>query len=88
MYSLGLGAEKRLPIGSSISDLSCWPLMGNSLQSKAALSFWKPEFYKAISFLKYSKRGGNREDAISSLPGSCKEETGRKRCPSYIVKWT
>lgn len=88
MYSLGLRREKRLPIGPGTSELSCWLLMGNSLQSKAALSFWKPEFYKAISFLKYSKRRGNRKDAISSLSGPCKEEMGRKRCASYLVQWT
>lgn len=84
MYSLGLWGEKRLPIGSSTSELSCWPLIGNSLQSKAALSFWKPEFYKAISFLKYSKRRGNREDAISSLSGSCKEEVSILPCSMDI----
>ena len=34
MYSLGLGAEKRLPIGSSISDLSCWLLMGKEFTAE------------------------------------------------------
>lgn len=59
MYSLGLEGEKRPLIGSSTTGVPHqWgPLMENSIERKAALPFWKAQFYKVISFRKREEIG-------------------------------